>query len=866
MGGAGLANDPSRLCDLLDYFREEAGYGISAHEYAIAQELILALIARGEDLSDEAISRCLAPVLCATPREQADYPEHFRRWSTREHRPHTPPPDSIERDLKRAERDWKRWRWVLLVVAIAIAIFVGVLALRLQPQTPGPVEASTPGGLHLPIDRDRLTILSLTIGAGFLFVLAAWSVWWYRRADLLLRRRTTDWEPQLVSISFSSGLDRVIDYALLKRAARELRRRFPVPSQDLAIPETIRATLHNHAQFTPVFRSRLVAPEYVILIDRASFQDHNAFFLDQIFNSIEADQVRMQRFYFDRDPRTLYPQHKGETPLLLKDLACNFGESRVLVFADADGFFNPVTNELDSWTEPLWRWSKLAFFLAKPPQSWSYPEKRLAQQAPVFPATLESIIAFAQWANGARSRPTDASEIGGPFPVELSDHPSRWLERDVPDPELVSDVLGSVKRFLGAEAYLWLCACAVYPELQFNLTNSLGANLSDAEGHALITAERLSALFRLPWFKAGYMPDWLRLYLVTDLPPDQLTRIRELLSGLWLSAASGSQNAINLEIALRTRKALSEVAKRAFRKLARRSPKESVLHDHVFASVMLGRSFERLAVRVPGRLRSILRYRQASAAAKVSPVRRTLARTVSAALVILPLSYLFGRLFGVTSEILPDVVFVAEGVFIVSSLLLGLIWLHRRLLWMGLLCISAWPVGVVLYVLLAALQGFSPDIDNTRSLVAYQLLWLAIGACANLDFPWSVSARPSPRRKTVKALFWTSFVLTAIGMVLPFGTTLLALEVTFITPFEAMAGLRMKSRSIVAHSLFPLPALLFSLPSLVLVPLLLLSWVLLIPYVGASIWFWLRIRKAPYARDTSPAPLWQEIRVARWQA
>jgi len=866
MGESALATDPNRLADLLDYFRLQAGYKITPHEYAVAQDLIAAVIARGDEVSDEAVARYLAPVLCASPREQADYPEHFKRWSTRvkslAHRP-VSPADVAGQQLIAAAGRWKFWRWILVAIAAAIAVAIGLPRWQRVHVPHPPTAASANPGLFSIGYIHLLIIIGASIAVGLLLTLLAWAVWWYFHADLFLKRRTTNQEPDLVSVSLEKGATDFLDHALLKRAARELRRRFRVPSCELAIDPTIEHTVRNSGRFAPVFCSRLLAPEYLVLIDRVSFNDHSAAYLDELFDRMESDQVRMRRYYFDRDPRSLFPHSKQESPLTLRDLSANSGEARALIFTDAAGFFNPVSGELDSWTGSLWQWHCLAFFTPKPRQTWSYHEDVLSERVPVLPAGIDSIIAFAQHTHGVRLPRLDDPDDNGPFPVELAERPSRWIERDSPQPELVNEVLGSVLRFLGDEAYLWLSACAVYPEMHFNLTIYLGANLKDGRGNALLTTERLTALFRLPWFKAGYMPDWLRLYLVSGLSQEDLVFVREVLNRLWLSAASGSDKAINLEIAHKHRGALTELARSVFRKMARRSTPVSPLRDHVFASVMLGRSLERLGVRIPGAWRRILKYRRELASASLSPARRRTSQGISLAVLILALVYLLGAFMLRPEIVLRVIVLSIQVPLIFLALILGLIWLERRLLLLGVLPIQTFWLGFIAGIIAAGdKKGTQQDMIIFFSL---ELIWLMIAVIVCLKVSPRVEQKDPRAWKGIRLLFWWSTALACLGTLVPLIGTILTFSCgIFLAPIEAVKGIRVGSRGVILHSL---AIALISLPNLGLLLLVPFAatpfWearlVFVIPFIALSLWVRFRLSK----RMTQAVPHSSAMRVAK---
>jgi hypothetical protein len=354
----------------------------------------------------------------------------------------------------------------------------------------------------------------------------------------------------------------------------------------------------------------LVAPEYLVLIDRKSFKDHNARLVGEVIEQLQSKQVQMETFYFDGDPRSLLPTSAQGSLIALRELLARNLDARILIFTDGDEFFDAVTGEVENWAEILWKRTQVAVFTAREKEAWGYREQVLNERAICLPATIDSVIAFAKSCNGMRMQEPHRISSFALLPAELAERPARWLERDSPEATLVTQVLQAVHRFLGDEGYFWLAACAAYPALNFNLTLYLGNELKDAAGQPLFTLERAASLFRLPWMQEGYMPDWLRLRLLEELSPEQTQSVRQALNRLWISAAVGSSKAIDLEIARKYSRSLTLFGRLLYRGLRRSSPAESPLRDYVFASVMFGRSHTPLAVRIPRFWRGLLRSRK----------------------------------------------------------------------------------------------------------------------------------------------------------------------------------------------------------------------------------------------------------------
>ena len=173
--------------------------------------------------------------------------------------------------------------------------------------------------------------------------------------------------------------------------------------------------------------------------------------------------------------------------------------------------------------------------------------------------------------------------------------------------EFLDGVLESLRRYLGEAGYYWLSACAVFPELHWNLTVYLGNTLQTDDGRSLLQTCRLTDLARLPWFRYGYMPDWLRSWLIYELPRQQEDEVRKLLRSFLVAKPDerGSVGRWQLKIARQHSNVVSRLAQPLLRLLSREAPADSPLRDYIFQEFIAGR--KRLAVRMPEELRKHLR-------------------------------------------------------------------------------------------------------------------------------------------------------------------------------------------------------------------------------------------------------------------
>jgi hypothetical protein len=145
-----------------------------------------------------------------------------------------------------------------------------------------------------------------------------------------------------------------------------------------------------------------------------------------------------------------------------------------------------------------------------------------------------------------------------------------------------------LRTFLGMEGYVLLSACAVYPGLYWLVTVHLSADMVRS-GRADPVLLRLC---RLPWFRAGGMPDWLRLTLLTNMPHALEQRTRESLQRL-LSRISSDGSA---EDRLPHASLGQSLWQRWRRSLGGR---HRPISDHVFCAFMTGLRPDRLSLPVP---------------------------------------------------------------------------------------------------------------------------------------------------------------------------------------------------------------------------------------------------------------------------
>jgi O-acetyl-ADP-ribose deacetylase (regulator of RNase III) len=343
--------------------------------------------------------------------------------------------------------------------------------------------------------RLRIAVSSLPVIA---FLLWAAYVFW-KRAGLRTWRGAAGSAFARFPLGDSTGL---FSDTALQRGVQELRRPLPTTLLDMWPEPTVTATVENAGWFTPVYRARRRTAEYLVLIDRAGKRDHQTSFATELLDSLTARGVFAHVYYFHSDPRTCSEPGTGRR-VALNDLSARFGYCQVWIVADGSTFFSAFTGRIERWVDTFQQWPARVLLTTASPTDWGDRERRLADLGfEIVPATPRGLARIADH--------FAAGEVAiDSYPPLLEDRPARWASNQSPTPGEITRLRTELRLYLGRDGLRWLAACAEYPVLEWPLTLYLGRVLMPPETLQPV----LQKLVRLPWFRRGSMPNWLRVFL-----------------------------------------------------------------------------------------------------------------------------------------------------------------------------------------------------------------------------------------------------------------------------------------------------------------------------------------------------------------
>jgi len=392
-----------------------------------------------------------------------------------------------------------------------------------------PAEASHAPGWAAPL----LALLPLALAIGWILYSTA-----FRRA--YLRRRPPDVPPLHTDLVSDAAKEAPYAVRTFQRLAQQLGVRTPAQTGRLDVARTIEATLKGGGErVEPVFQEDRRSPDYLVLIERRAGGDQASARLRQMLRRL-ADLVHFDVYYFQSEPSLLSPETGGPA-VPIERLQAQHPDHRLLVLGTGREFLAPLTLAPRPGVRQLGFWDRRALLTPLPLAEWGSEELALSQalELPIGRATPEGMAALPELLGLDGGQRGDLLKARGDeraraLPDALRSNPRRLLYQAPPSKASIEDILRHLRNYLDGPGFDWLCALAVYPAVQWDLTLYLGVALPEAMGAApklrpLYSEERIGALTQLPWLREGRMPNWLRRALIAELRERRADEVRAAL-------------------------------------------------------------------------------------------------------------------------------------------------------------------------------------------------------------------------------------------------------------------------------------------------------------------------------------------------
>jgi len=326
------------------------------------------------------------------------------------------------------------------------------------------------------------------------------------RRRFALSRGRMQGQPDLWPLKTESPVLPFLKDRFFYTAASRMRQRISGDTFCFDENKSISATLAAGGFPTLRLRPRSRQPEYLVLIDSSGFRDHLSSYRQALARALGAEGLYIKIFLYAGDPRVCSDPEKG-TRISLERLRDRWPDRRLLLMGNGEAMLHPVSGELQEWTEIFHTWPERVLLTLHPTALWGLREMNLAEKFLLLPGTLQGIAA-----------------LTGLLAAENRPDLRQWKAADTSEPVPETHDPEMLKKHLNPKTFEWLCACAVYPELNWRLTLRLGKMICGE-----IAEIDLLALLRVPGFQKGKLPDELRMGLRDAMDTATFAQVREYL-------------------------------------------------------------------------------------------------------------------------------------------------------------------------------------------------------------------------------------------------------------------------------------------------------------------------------------------------
>lgn len=592
------------MAGFLEALRHRLGLRLGPSEHIRLAKLLFRLRERGIELKDpETAAQFFAPVLTRHPHDQQAFLELLPElWQQMSISPE-PEPELVPEHTSTLDEERKlSWRWgiALGLLTLVIVLYAWIFGDAVQPE--GLIEPEKiivePSveveDLLRPIQTipGNLILAIMPVLAGFAYVI------WSRRRRRALTREFSLRDVQSDRLKFDLGLPRFFAKSSLFPSFQTLARHQEVPSKRIDVRASVRATIHAGGLLALRHRTKPQLPDYLVLVDRASPDDHLSALAADLIEQLRRCHINVSRYDFHRVPNRFFPD-KTEgafTRVEFGTLLALAEHRRLLIVSDGDGFFPPMLDRPYRWLTSFQRFSLAALITPKALEKWGAREDALVTLGfDVFPATPHGVQTLAHRVQDQPHQPEAAGsspdlQDADPVPF-MRQRFGRWLEKEAPPKDDIDRLIVRLETWLGPQAFELLAATAIYPEVKPELTRLIAGIIADEpvtssmpdSGRAASSEARFGSIARILWLRHGRMPDWMRRALLDRLAPARAKVIRAALQAALLNPVG--QGNLSLDVASESRWTLTEVMLTLMR-----SRDSDALKDRVFLDFLHGDS------------------------------------------------------------------------------------------------------------------------------------------------------------------------------------------------------------------------------------------------------------------------------------
>ncbi len=332
---------------------------------------------------------------------------------------------------------------------------------------------------------------------------------------------------------------RFFDDARTQAALRGLSKLPPAASgRHVNVDATIRASAKAGGIPQLVLVDPPRVPRYLVLVDQHSKEEQVALLYAALLDRLRMAGVSHHALVFSNDPQWLSPF--GETgqalePLWLVVKRC--AGYRLLLLSDGARFYDPVADALRPGVAKLLDFSPRILLTPADAREGTGQNDAFAERGFIVASlTSAGVKQIADWLGESSFHPArqeGRARADYDLAARLDRQTDRWMRASPPDPQAAVQLVGELKRYLGAAAFRLFAAIAAHRDPAASMTVHISAQFRQLGD--VVDEAGMGRLARLPWMRQGDVPDWLRRMLLAELPMP----FREAAQGAYIGFLTG---------------------------------------------------------------------------------------------------------------------------------------------------------------------------------------------------------------------------------------------------------------------------------------------------------------------------------------
>jgi len=331
--------------------------------------------------------------------------------------------------------------------------------------------------------------------------------------DLASTFAAPDKAPYFIPYQNNDGLIRMATETY--RMADILRARQEGLRMELDIPTTIQQTIEKGGFPEVAFRQSTMPSEYLFLLDEKEENSHQKRLFQFLTQFLRDKDIHLEVFWYREQ---LHHFWNKQTPkgIKLEGLRRAYPDHKLVMMGDGHSLLKSYGGEnllRPEFSAFIAAWKHRVLLTPQPVSSWTYREQVLSDLILPFPADITGFKTALPYLD------MDQEELAEQIPA--FDKWETFLRKDPPQPDVNYKKwrkLKDYKKYLAnrADLYRWLCALAVHPHPNWELTIAIGRAL-ETEQTPLVTYDNLLVLSHIPWLQGQDLPPKIRTELLKEL-------------------------------------------------------------------------------------------------------------------------------------------------------------------------------------------------------------------------------------------------------------------------------------------------------------------------------------------------------------